>query len=63
MEHSPWLTLITMKLVLIYSELTETNTWIKLKSQIEIIEYMQKKDNKNVVYQKLWKYTLLKVML
>lgn len=52
-----------MKLVLIYSELTETNTWIKLKSQIEIIEYMQKKDNKNVVYQKLWKYTLLKVML
>ena len=63
MENSPWLTLMTMKLVLIYFELTETNTWIKLKSQIEIIEYMQKKDNKNVVNQKLWKYTLLKVML
>lgn len=62
MEHSPWLTLMTTKLVLIYSELMETNLGLSLKVQIKIIEYIQKKD-KNIVYQELWKHTLLKVML
>ena len=41
-----------MKLVLIYSELMETNLGLSLKVQIKIIEYIQKKD-KNIVYQEL----------